>query len=56
MDQNFTWGPTMTQTYTDLQDGFGKALNGNGTLSDALTTADKKTVDNLKQQSIPVTE
>jgi multiple sugar transport system substrate-binding protein len=56
VDQNFTWGPTMTQTYTDLQDGFGKALNGNGTLADALTAADKKTVDNLKQQSIPVSE
>jgi multiple sugar transport system substrate-binding protein len=56
VDQTFTWGPTMTQTYTDLQDGFGKALNGSGTLSDALTTADKKTVDNLKSQSIPVTE
>ena len=55
VDQNFTWGPTMTQTYTDLQDGFGRALNGSGTLSDALVAADKKTVDNLKQQSIPVT-
>lgn len=54
VDQDFTWGPTMTQTYTDLQDGFGKALNGNGTLEDALRTASQKTVDNLKQQSIPV--
>lgn len=56
VDQQFTWGPTMTQTYTDLQDGFGKALNGNGTLSDALVSADQKTVANLKQQSIPVVE
>jgi multiple sugar transport system substrate-binding protein len=46
----------MTQTYTDVSDGFGKAIGGEGTLMDALTTGEQKTVESLKSQSIPVKE
>jgi multiple sugar transport system substrate-binding protein len=56
VNPDFTWGPTMTQTYTDVSDGFGKASGGTGTLLDALTTGEKKTIDSLKSQSIPVKE
>lgn len=44
----------MTQTYTDVSDGFGKAAGGDGTLLDALKTGEKKTVESLTSQAIPV--
>lgn len=56
VNPDFTWGPTMTQTYTDVSDGFGSALGGTGTLTDALKTGQQKTIDALKAQSIPVKE
>ena len=52
--QPFTWGPTMTQTYSDVSDGFGSATTGQGTLADALAAGQTKTVAALKAQSIPV--
>ncbi|WP_394770893.1 ABC transporter substrate-binding protein [Lacisediminihabitans sp.] len=54
VNPDFTWGPTMTQTYTDVSDGFGAALSGSGTLSDALKAGQDKTKAALKAQSIPV--
>ncbi|QWT22789.1 extracellular solute-binding protein [Subtercola sp. PAMC28395] len=54
VNPDFTWGPTMTQTYTDVSDGFGTALSGGGTLDDALKVGQDKTIAALKAQSIPV--
>ena len=54
VDPNFIWGPVMNETYNSLIDGFGAALNGQGTIADALATAQTKTIDAMKAQAIPV--
>ncbi len=54
VNPDFTWGPTMTQTYTDVADGFSKALAGSATLSDALKAGQDKTIAAMKAASIPV--
>jgi multiple sugar transport system substrate-binding protein len=56
VEKDFTWGPTMTDTYRFMSDGISKALNGSGTLSAALQDAQDKTKASLKQQSIEVAE
>ncbi|GAA1219910.1 ABC transporter substrate-binding protein [Rhodoglobus aureus] len=56
VNPDFTWGPTMTQTYTDVADGFSAAISGSGTLTDALKTGQQKTIDAMKAASIAVNE
>lgn len=56
VDPDFVWGPTMTQVYTDTADGFKTAVTGDSTLLDALAASQEKTVQSLKDQSIPVKE
>lgn len=56
VNPDFTWGPTMTQVYTDVADGFSQVLAGNGTITDALKTGQTKTIDAMKAASIPVKE
>lgn len=53
---DFIWGPTMTQTYTDVADGFSGVLSGSGTVAEALKNGQDKTIAALKAQSIPVKE
>jgi len=53
---DFIWGPTMTQTYADVADGFGGVLGGEGTLGEALATGQEKTIAALKAAAIPVKE
>ncbi|WDG18593.1 ABC transporter substrate-binding protein [Microbacterium sp. Clip185] len=51
---DFVWGPTMTQTYADVSDGFKAAVSGSGTLADALQKGQDSTIKTLESQSIPV--
>ena len=54
VDPSFTWGPTMTDTYAGIKDGVAQALSGKGTLDDAFSEAQTKTVTSLEAQGIPV--
>ncbi|MFE7758432.1 ABC transporter substrate-binding protein [Streptomyces sp. NPDC057418] len=51
---DWTFGPTMTDTYRFMGDGIAGALGGEGTLKDALAQTDAKTVDSLEKQSLEV--
>jgi multiple sugar transport system substrate-binding protein len=52
---NFQWGPSMQQVYNDLGDNFANAVNGHGTLSDALNAVQQSTVAYMKKQGFSVT-
>jgi multiple sugar transport system substrate-binding protein len=56
VDTDFTWGPTMTDTYTAMSDGFTAALNGQGTLSEALTDAQEASRQSLEDQGVQVAD
>jgi multiple sugar transport system substrate-binding protein len=54
VDASWQWGPTMTQTFADLGDGLSGAVNGKGTVLDALKRAQEKTITTMKSQAIEV--
>jgi multiple sugar transport system substrate-binding protein len=56
VNPDFVWGPTMTQTYADVSDGFQQAVTGQGTLLEALESAQASTISTLEAQAIPVAE
>src|SRR5207248_4131839 len=51
---NFQWGPTINQVYTDIGDNFANAINGRGTLTDALNTVQQSTVTFMKKQGFTI--
>ena len=55
VDTGFKWGPTVNQVYTDMGDDFANAINGRGTLSDALNTLQQQTVTFMQKQGFSVT-
>lgn len=54
VDAKFIWSPTMTQTYASLADGFGNALGGDSTLSQALAGAEDDTITAMRLQALEV--
>jgi multiple sugar transport system substrate-binding protein len=54
VDPSFTWGPTMTDTFDTLSNGFGQAVNGQQKLADVLKDAQARTIDTMKAQAIQV--
>ena len=54
VDPEWTWGPLMTSTVTDLNDGLGKAWTGKGTIAQALSHAQDSTVAEMRKQGLAV--
>ncbi|MEV4252332.1 sugar ABC transporter substrate-binding protein [Spirillospora sp. NPDC049652] len=54
IDTTWQWGPTMTQTSTDLADGLGKAGTGGAKLLSMLTTVQDNTAKQMRQQGLSV--
>lgn len=54
VNENWQWGPTMTETFADLNNGLGAVANGQGTVADALRSAQAKTISTMKSQSLEV--
>ncbi|MFF9753904.1 ABC transporter substrate-binding protein [Streptomyces sp. NPDC014344] len=54
VNSSWTWGPMMTRTSADLNDGLGKAWAGKGTLAGALSTAQQATVSEMEKQGMEV--
>src|SRR5437868_6886082 len=50
VDTSFHWGPTMNQVTTDMSDNFANAINGKGTLTDALNATQQSTLTFMKKQ------
>ncbi|MFG2310902.1 ABC transporter substrate-binding protein [Streptomyces sp. NPDC048566] len=55
VDNGFTWGPTMTDTYRYISDGTAGAVGGKGTLADVLKQTQSQSVESLRKQSLDVT-
>lgn len=53
---DFSWGPTMTDTYAAISDGFKSVVTGGMTASEAIKAGQESTVATLKSQSITVNE
>ena len=53
INTSFAWGPTQKTVNLALQDSMAKAAAGDGTLYDALTTAQAAALKSMKDQAIP---
>ena len=54
VNADFQWGPTIDQVYNDMSDNFANAVNGKGTLVDALNTVQQSTITFMKKQGFSV--
>jgi multiple sugar transport system substrate-binding protein len=54
VNTSFQWGPIMSTTFTQMQDGFGTATGGSSTLNQVLTSTQAQTVSSMKQQGFSV--
>lgn len=52
----FAWGPTMTDTYANISDGFKSVVTGGSTVGAAIEAGEAATKSTMKSQSITVNE
>ncbi|MFH8736535.1 ABC transporter substrate-binding protein [Streptomyces sp. NPDC017964] len=55
-DNTWQWGPTMAQVEADFTDGMKKAIAGDASVTDALTTTQDKTIEAMKAQGLNVSK
>jgi multiple sugar transport system substrate-binding protein len=55
VNTSFKWGPIMSTTFTQMEDGFGKSTGGSGTLAQVLASTQSQTVATMKSQGFSVT-
>lgn len=56
VDTDFTWGPTMTDTYRYLGDGTADVIGGKSTLADVLKQTDAESAASLRKQALDVSD
>jgi multiple sugar transport system substrate-binding protein len=54
VNTTFQWGPIMSTTFTQMQDGFGKVTGGSVTLSEVLASTQAQTLSSMKKQGFSV--
>jgi multiple sugar transport system substrate-binding protein len=54
VNTSFQWGPIMSTTFTQMQDGFGTATGGSSTLNQVLSSTQSQTISSMKQQGFSV--
>ncbi len=54
VNTSFQWGPIMNTTFTQMQDGFGKATSSSGSLAQVLTSTQSQTISVMKKQGFSV--
>jgi multiple sugar transport system substrate-binding protein len=54
VNTSFQWGPIMSTTFTQMQDGFGKATSGSSTLTQVLASTQSQTIASMRQQGFSV--
>jgi multiple sugar transport system substrate-binding protein len=54
VNTSFQWGPIMSTTFTQMQDGFGAATSGSSTLSKVLAATQSQTIAAMQKQGFSV--
>jgi multiple sugar transport system substrate-binding protein len=54
VNTSFQWGPIMSTTFTQMQDGFGNVSTGSSTLGQVLASTQSQTMNSMKQQGFSV--